>query len=204
MAAATSDGEGRLARVAAAVLVGGGSTRMGRDKADLDLGGESLLVRAVRRVSSLTDEVWIVGGPVRHVEGLASRWTADPEGPECALRGLVGALAASGREQVFTLAVDLPHWRPDLLLALYAHPAADAVVPRQGGRAQPLCALYRREPVLEAGRRRLAAGELSLHGLLEAVETVYLEGESLAALDPLGLQLTNVNTPEDWRAVRDG
>jgi molybdopterin-guanine dinucleotide biosynthesis protein A len=195
--------EGRLAAVAAAILVGGRSSRMGRDKASLVLEAEgvSLLERAARMVAPLASEVWIVGGPVRHVDGVATRWTADPPGAECALRGLVAALEASDRELVWVIAVDLPHLEPELLLALFAHPPAEAVVPRHGGRVHSLCGLYRRAPVLEAARRRLAAGENALRDLLDEIDTAYLEGEDLEAIDPDGRQLINVNTPEQWSAL---
>ena len=39
--------------------------------------------------------------------------------------------------------------------------------------------------------------ELALRGLLDALETRYLEGTDLAALDPEGTALLNVNTPEE-------
>lgn len=193
--------EGRLAAVAAAILVGGSSSRMGRDKASLERDGTSLLERTARLVAPMASEVWIVGGPARHVDGLPTRWTADPPGPTCALRGLVAALEAAERELVWAIAVDLPLLGPELLLALFAHPPADAVVPRREGRSHPLCALYRRERVLPVARRRLAAGSLSLHGLLSELDTAHLEGDDLEAIDPGGMQLTNVNTPEQWSAL---
>jgi len=59
-------------------------------------------------------------------------------------------------------------------------------MPRSAGRVQPLCAIYRRRAVLEIGSARLAAGQLELRALLEAVETGYLEGSDLDAVDPAG------------------
>lgn len=174
---------------------------MGRDKASLERHGTTLLERAVRMLEPLAGEVWVVGGEVRQVEGASMRWTADPPGPECALRGLVAALEASQREQVWVVAVDLPLLEPELLLALFAHPPAQAVVPRRDGRAHPLCALYARAPALAAARRRLASGDRVLGGLLDELDTAYLEGADLEAIDPGGRQLTNVNTPEQWRAL---
>ena len=45
---------------AAIVLCGGHSKRMGRDKASLPFGDESLLARVIGIVSKVTDEVWVV------------------------------------------------------------------------------------------------------------------------------------------------
>ena len=95
------------------------------------------------------------------------------------------------------VATDLPLVSADLLLALVAWPEADAVLPRDGDGLQPLCALYRREAVLPLARARLAAGDLALRGLIDAVEASALGPEDLARVDPAGTALANVNTPED-------
>jgi molybdopterin-guanine dinucleotide biosynthesis protein A len=186
--------EGRLAQVAAALLTGGASTRMGRDKAHLPVAGMPAAERLARGLAGLFEELLLVGGDPP--EGAPGRRVADPEGPRCALRGVVGALAAARAPRVLVLATDLLALSPDLVLALVAAPEADAVVPRSGGRLHPLCALYRREVVLPVARAHLAEGRLPLQALLEALRVERIEGEELAAVDPEGLALANANTPE--------
>jgi len=195
-----SDGpRGRLATISAALLVGGASSRMGRDKAHVELDGVPVATRLSHLLADLFEDVLIVGGdPPASARG---RRVADPEGPQCALRGIAGALAAAECERVLVLATDLPLMTPDLLLALVAWPEADAVVPRGADGRHPLCALYRREPVLRAANERLADGRLQLRGLLDAVDSAYLEAADLAHVDPDGAALTNVNTPEDLARV---
>jgi molybdopterin-guanine dinucleotide biosynthesis protein A len=192
--------EGRIANVSAALLLGGASRRMGSDKAHMEIDGEAAAVLLARRLGALFDEVLLVGGdaPPRAV----GRRVADPEGPRSALRGLVAALDAARSERVVVLATDLPAVTPDLLLALVGAPEADAVVPRTDAGAEPLCALYRREPVLAEASRRLAGDELALHALLGALDVWWLEGADLAALDPDGAALANLNTPEALAAFR--
>jgi molybdopterin-guanine dinucleotide biosynthesis protein A len=114
---------------------------------------------------------------------------------------VLGALEAARGERVLVLATDLPLVCDALLLALVAWPEADAVVPRAGEGRHALCALLSRERVRPVAKRRLAAGELSLHGLFGELGTAWLEGEALARLDPGGLALTNMNTPEDLARV---
>ena len=58
------------------------------------------------------------------------------------------------------------------------------------------------ERVLCVAQRRLEDGELKLLGLLEEVDTDYLEGSDLAAVDPRGVALTNVNRPADLERAR--
>ncbi|HEU4430064.1 MAG TPA: molybdenum cofactor guanylyltransferase [Myxococcota bacterium] len=190
------DGPSRIANVSAALLLGGESTRMGRDKALLEIGGEPAAVRLAALLSSLFEDVMLVGGdPPERAHG---RRVPDAEGPRCALRGLATALASAREERVLVLATDLMAMTPDLLLALVAYPEADAVVPRAGGVAQPLCAIYRRVPALSAARRSLASGRLALMSVLDQLALRWLEGDDLAAVDPDGHALRNVNTPDDY------
>ena len=44
------------------VLAGGKSSRMGQDKAFLQLGGRTLLAHALELARAVTGNVWIVGG----------------------------------------------------------------------------------------------------------------------------------------------
>lgn len=195
MGAATESAQGRIATISAAVVCGGVSSRMGCDKAHAPIGGVPAATRVARLLAGLFEDVLLVGGgPPAAAPG---RRVPDPEGPRCALRGLAGALEAALAERVLVVATDLLLLTPDLLLALVAWPEADAVVPRTRDRSHPLCALYRREAVLPIARSRLSAGELDLAGLLDAVDTAYLDDADLAAVDPDGAALTNVNTAED-------
>jgi molybdopterin-guanine dinucleotide biosynthesis protein A len=188
--------EGRLGNVDAALLVGGASARMGRDKAALDFAGEPAATRLARRLASLCEEVLLVGGdPPADAPG---RRVPDPPGPRCALRGLVGALSAARAERVLVVATDLPLVHEALLLGLCAWPEADAVLARDAEGPQPLCAVYRRERALAPARKLLADGSrLALRDLLAELETSVLPADVQSALDPDGHALWNVNTPDD-------
>ena len=177
------------------MLLGGVSERMGGDKATLPVGGIPGATRVARLLASLFEEVLLVGGsPPPDAPG---RFVPDAEGPRCALRGLVSALAAADAPRVLVAATDLPLLTADLVLALVAWPEADAVVPRSADGAHPLCALYARDAVLPLARASLASGRLAISHVLAAVETAWLEGPDLALVDPDGLALFNANRPED-------
>jgi molybdopterin-guanine dinucleotide biosynthesis protein A len=181
--------------VAGVVLTGGASARMGRDKTRLGLGGVPGAVRAARLLASSVEDVILVGGDPP--PGAPGRRVPDPAGPACALRGLVGGLAAAAAPRALVLATDLPFVPADLLLALVAWPEAEAVVPWGARGPEPLCALYECEPTLRVARARLEAGELALQGVLAGLRVARLDEAALAALDPEGRALTNLNTPDD-------
>jgi molybdopterin-guanine dinucleotide biosynthesis protein A len=190
---------GRLANVSAALLVGGAASRMGEDKAHLQLDGVALASRLAGLLCGLFEDVLLVGGdPPPEARG---RRVADVPGPRCALRGAVSALEAGRQERLLLLATDLPLVSPDLLLALVAWPEADAVVARDARGRQPLCAVYRRAPALAVARERLAKERLALAGWLDALDVHELPDDVLASLDPDGSALSNLNTPEDLAAA---
>lgn len=172
---------------------------MGRDKARVPVAGVAAATRVARALAPLCDELLLVGGEAP--ADAPGRRVIDGEGPRCALRGLVAALAAAEAPRVLVVATDLPLVTERLLAGLLAAPPADAVVPRADGYAQPLCALYDRAAALAPARAALAGGRLALRAVLDGLRVAWVEGPALAALDPDGTALRNVNTPEDLAAA---
>jgi len=189
-----------LGNVTGALVLGGASTRMGRDKAHLEWRGETFSTRTAGLLASLFSETLLVGGEPQSVA--PGRRVSDPAGPACALRGLVGALEAATSPRVLIVATDLPFLGEDLLLALTAWPESDIVVPTDAERAHPLCAIYRREVCLPVARAQLDSDQLSLRSLLERVDTDRVSLEDLG-LENLGsTPLMNINTPGDLALLR--
>jgi len=135
--------------IEAFILIGGASRRMGADKSRLVLGGQDAITRIVAALSAITSQVSTVGGAaastesVPHVADIHPRWGA--------LGGIHAALDACKSDWAAVVACDLPFVSGGLFTYLRdlaendAGPIPDAVVPVQhDGRAQPLCALYRR------------------------------------------------------------
>ncbi len=186
---------GRIRGISAALLVGAHSEKMACDATRAGTDRIAAATRIARLLATLFEEVlWVGGDPPTDAPG---RRVPDVEGPPCPLRGLTSALEAAGGERVLVVAGDLPLVTADLLLALFAWPEADAVVPRTGNRAHPLCAIYRRAAVLPVARSRLAAGDLKLHDLLDVLDTRYLDDADLVGIDPRGDALTRVDSPGD-------
>jgi molybdenum cofactor guanylyltransferase len=178
------------------VLAGGSSRRMGRDKALLASGGESLPARAARRLAAVCAEVAVADRGRGLLPGLPSLPDGPGRGPAA---GILGAAEAHPGRRLLVLACDLPRV-PEGLLAALAHPeeAADWVVPRWREGVEPLCALYGPAALAALGRR-IARGLFALHRLAEEDLAVrLLEGDELARFgDPQEIFL-NLNAPEDW------
>jgi molybdopterin-guanine dinucleotide biosynthesis protein A len=191
--------------VAAAVVAGGTSRRMGRDKATLCVERvelASLALAAAARVASPVVLVAPEGHPARRI---AAEAVADPGlGP---LAALAAALAALDAEHVLVLAGDHPGLRVELLAHLIGRRGqGEAVACRRGPRLEPLVAVYQRAPALAGARARLAgpAAGRSLLGLLAALRTVVVEEAEWRALDPDGRSFVDLDDPADLAAWDSG
>ncbi len=184
-------------RFSAAILAGGLSRRMGRDKAWLPFRGGTLLALQVNRVEPLgPDEVFICGRPnVDYTEFgktvLLDRWKGC--GP---LGGIERALAVARNELVLVLAVVLPFMNEGVLRQLLAKCSPQSgAVPRVGKRLEPLAAIYPRRAHSAVARmlceNRLAARDFVAvcveSGLVRPVE---LTEQAAGAF-------VNWNTPAD-------
>ncbi len=185
----------------AAILLGGDSKRMGRDKATLNWQGHSLLEHVHRQVAPLVAEVLLVTRPDRidTTRALAppdARVIADTIDARGPLAGIHAALRAATHASVLALACDMPRVSPPLLAGLLDDPRGDVVIPRPGAFFEPLPAVYRRsclpaiEAVLEQGSARVPA-------FFSAVRLSVWDDARLRALDPDLASLANWNRPED-------
>ena len=186
---------------AAAVLAGGASRRMGRDKATLAVGGVALAAGVLAAAAQVADPVVLVAPEGHPARTLGARVVTDPgEGP---LAALAAALAALEAGHVLVLAGDHPGLAVELLAHLVAlAPRGEAVACRRGPRLEPLVAVYRRAPALAAARARLAgpAGGRSLLGLLADLDTVVVEEPAWRPLDPGGRSFVDLDDPADLAA----
>jgi molybdopterin-guanine dinucleotide biosynthesis protein A len=191
---------------AAAVLAGGASRRMGRDKATMPVDGVELAATVLAAAARVAAPVVLVAPEGHPARRLAAPVVADPaHGP---LAALAAALEALDATEVLVLAGDHPGLRVELLAHLVAlAPRGEAVACRRGPRLEPLVAVYRRAPALAAARARLAGtgSGASLLGLLAELRTVVVEEPEWRALDPDGRSFVDLDDPADlaaWEAGR--
>ena len=115
---------------------------MGREKASLPFGGESLLDRVLRQVRQGADEIVLAAaaGQPRRDDLRVVRDATPAAGP---LPAMLGALEGIGSAHVFVVACDAPLLQPALIPLLTALCAGwDAAVPVLDGRRMATCAVY--------------------------------------------------------------
>lgn len=188
-----------------AIMAGGRSTRMGTDKAFVQLDGRPLIAHLLERVADLGQrETFIVTNQPAQYEPLGLPLHADVLPGRGSLGGIYTALQVSASRYTLVLAVDQPFVVAPLLrymIGLCAGDAYDVIVPRREGYPQGLHAIYSQAcqgPI----RARLDADRLKVIGFYPDVRVYALDEPEYEPFDPQGLSWFNVNTPEDLAAAR--
>jgi molybdopterin-guanine dinucleotide biosynthesis protein A len=185
------------AGVEGAILAGGKSRRMGRDKLLLPLGPGTLLERVEAALRPLVDRIRVIGRDPRPEIGVSAQPDLRPGlGP---LSGIHAALATARAGNVMVVACDLPFVTTAFLRGLLERlsPEVEAVVPCPEGKPVAVCALYRAS-CLETLESRLNRGELAAGDFARSLKARFLDDRDLRAIDPSGRSLLNLNTPSDY------
>ncbi len=190
-------GNHREADVCGAILAGGMSLRMGRDKAFIEINGRPMITRLVNLLACLTDQIIISANDHALFEHLGFPVVADIYAGQGPLAGLHAVMAHSPRPLVLLLACDLPGIHKGLLHRLIdLSDGFDAVIPRStDGLTHPLCAVYRRT-CMEFIEANLARHKNKMVGFLEdsPLTVRWLESKEGSFVDQ---DLFNLNSPKD-------
>jgi molybdenum cofactor guanylyltransferase len=190
------------------ILVGGGSTRFGRDKALVEIGGRPMLARMIELMQGVAGKVKLVALPGKYegygVEIVADQWPG--EGP---LGGIITALedaAKCSRKSEWNMMVscDMPFLTSGwlrFLLRRAAESKAQVVLPHSASGPEPLCACYRTDgagalrAAFESGVRKVTEG-------LKHVSTEVLDEKDWKRFDSAGRLFWNMNTLGDYEEAR--
>ena len=185
----------------AALIAGGRSSRMGRDKAFLEIEGVPLWQRQLHVLRELGPSEIFIAGPnhpewVEHGLEVVADAMAD-SGP---LGGLVAALRRCTNAQLLVLAIDLPNMTSIFLHQLLAVCSeGGGVIPRRHKRFEPLAAVYPKNSLLLA-EGCLSCGEYSLqHFARSAVDAGLIVPKEIAAAE--GKLFFNLNTAADFAEI---
>jgi molybdenum cofactor guanylyltransferase len=191
-----------MGEVSAFVLVGGQSTRMGTDKALIELDGRPLIARALAAARSVTPDVRILGSEQKFANyGDVVEDQFPNHGP---LGGIHAALRASSAGLNLIVAVDMPFVEERFLQFLIdqsRRTSAVVTVPRAAGNWQPLCAVYRL-PFADFAEHALQQGKNKIDPLFTLVELCIVEEAELEKQGFSREMFRNLNTPEELQQAR--
>ncbi|MBM4287500.1 MAG: molybdenum cofactor guanylyltransferase [Deltaproteobacteria bacterium] len=185
--------------ITGAVLGGGRSRRLGRDKASLPLNGRPLACWVATVISPLVEECWLITNqPLSHL-CLGLPLLTDLVPGRGALGGLLTAMLVARGSHVLLSACDTPFLRPALLTAMLdqaGQGSLDAVVCRSSRGLEPLPGVFNCR-ILSRVQTQLQSGDLRLRTLLADCRTRVLPPEEVALYDAGELSFFNINTGEE-------
>jgi molybdopterin-guanine dinucleotide biosynthesis protein A len=200
-----------MTQIGGYVLAGGRSSRMGRDKALLELAGKPLIQRAVETLKQVCADVHILSS--RPELAAFAPLVADLH-PGCGpLSGVEAALLHAPCSWSLLLAVDMPFvpaaflqaWVPEVMAAKSARVALFTVE----GVPQPALCLLHRE-ILPFAQQAIERGEFKLFPVLEGAAR-HLAVRLGVALNEVMVSrpaddatwFANLNTPEEFAAAEE-
>ncbi len=190
--------------VCAVILAGGQSSRMGFNKALLDVGGQPLIRILVDRLRPLTDRIIISSNDCLSYQFLNFPVVPDHYKGHGPLAGFHAAMLRQISSLYIMLACDLPNLQPALLRNLISFAEGfDAVIPlTSDGLAHPLCAVYRRTCLPSVEKALLRGANKVIESFLEdSLAVRWVEPDEGQFND---MDLANINTPEDLSRLKIG
>jgi molybdopterin-guanine dinucleotide biosynthesis protein A len=191
----------RIPNISAAILAGGKSHRMGRNKALLPFRGRPLIVRVYETLQPLFETIFLVTNDPDLFDFVPCPKIPDRVPGKGPISGVDAALRHSRNPYVLVVGCDTPFLSPSLLGLLAGKTeGADLVIPCGLHGPEPLCAVYGKGclPLIEELLRK---GDFSLMALIGHLRTREIPAEEVDGVDPDFRSFRNINTPEEYQTL---
>ncbi len=182
-----------LPSVSGAVLAGGMSSRMGTNKAFLEIAGEPVINRVVKTINPFVCGVKIITSSPGDYECLGLDAVPDKYPGYGPLSGIHTALLLSSTEYVFVLSCDIPLISATHIKRLIGkYPGADITIYKHKN-FEPLCAIYNRR-CIDALEELIRFGECRIIDLFPTLNVRVVRTDDADAF-------RSINTREDYEYV---
>lgn len=183
------------------VLVGGKSTRLGRDKIKEVIGDKTLLQRVISSISGFDTEILLITAGKESVPGNITypriKTASDIYPGNGSLGGIYSGVVHSKSFYNLVVAGDMPFINRNLLkYMIQVSEGFDVVVPRLGKILEPLHAIYSKN-CIGPMEDLLNQGELQIFQFFPQVKIRYVETAEIDKYDPRHLSFFNINNEAD-------
>jgi molybdopterin-guanine dinucleotide biosynthesis protein A len=197
------------------ITAGGRSSRMGRDKAWLDLQGRPMIEWVIEALKPVASSIHLIASSADYAR-LGFPVLADTHTGVGPLEAIRVALANSPSPWALLVGCDMPFVTAELFtqlvkyadqpsqhLGLSPHDSAvAAVVPLNSqGLLEPLCALYS-VTALSTVSELIEAGERKVSRLFDRVATRFVTFDEIKQLPGSSRFFENINTPDEYESVQ--
>lgn len=180
------------------VTAGGRSSRMGRDKAWLELDGQTMIERIIAAIKPVTAKVAIIANSPEYAR-LGLPVYPDTQTDIGPLEAIRTALTNASTARVLLVGCDMPFVTKELFsFILNLKGDYQAIVPvGTDERLEPLCAVYS-TGALESVTRLIESGGRKVSLLFEQIQTRLVTFDEIDHLPGSELFFENVNTQEEY------
>ena len=181
------------------ILAGGKNSRMGINKAFLEIDGTQLIDNILAVYQKIFSEIIIVtNDPLSYTEFSDTVLVTDIYKEKGALGGIYTGLFYATHDYSFIAACDMPFLNEDFIIYLAGQVGKhDIIVPELSEGFQPLHAIYSRN-CLSHIKKLLIADKLKIAGFYKEVRLLSIPEEKIKPFNKDGRLFLNVNTRKDW------
>ena len=173
-----------------AILIGGDSSRMGTDKATLEVDGIAMAERvSIAAHEAGASEVLFVGGPQKRASTLTGTWKKDGFPGEGPLGGVITALKVATHDAVVVLSCDMPFITSAVIASLVPPLAEAQATVGRTDRLNWTCAAWSKSECLPSLQSVWKRNERAIHRAAVLLDVVEVPVPAVA--------VRNFNTPED-------
>jgi molybdopterin-guanine dinucleotide biosynthesis protein A len=183
------------------ILSGGKSTRMGTNKALLQVGGERLIDRTIRTFRDIFREtILVTNSPLDYIDQDCTIATDIIKG-KGALGGIYTGLFYASCDHAFVAACDMPFLSKSFIEYMIENCGNhDIVVPEPSDGPQPLHAIYSKR-CLPAIKRLIDQDQLKITGFYKGLKTRMIPDNVINRFDSGGKLFFNVNSQKDLEQI---
>lgn len=185
------------------ILAGGKNSRMGVNKAFLEIDGKRLMDRTLSVYRKIFPKIIVVTNhPLDYVEFSEAMIVTDIFKGKGSLGGIYTGLFYSASDGCFVAACDMPFLNEDFIRYMIGRRRSyDIVVPELSEGFQALHAIYSRR-CLAVMKKMILANRLKIAGLFKDMRTLRLTEEDIRPFAGNTPLFMNINTPQDLQALR--
>jgi len=183
------------------ILAGGKNSRMGINKAFLEIDGKRLIDIILSIYQRIFSEIIIVtNDPFPYREFLDTIIVTDIYKEKGSLGGIYTGLFYAVNDYSFIAACDMPYLNKDFILYMIEQIGKnDIIVPELPEGFQALHAIYSRR-CLPAIKKMILTDKLKIAGLYKDMRLLKITEEKIKPFNTDGRLFLNINTPEDLKA----
>jgi molybdopterin-guanine dinucleotide biosynthesis protein A len=191
-----------ITNISGIILSGGKSSRMGENKAFIEIDGVPIIQRIHDLFKTLFSEILIVTNEVELFQDFGARIHRDLIPGQGALGGLYTGIYYASLPHAFCVACDMPFLKSSVIRCLMEKiKDYDVVVPRTEDGLQPLHAIYSKNCLVPI-RKIMEQKHFKIIDIYPMVKVNIVTEDEFRHLDPARESFLNVNTPEELGLIK--